>query len=321
MEQNSLLWLIPLAFCLDMIIGDPVYRFHPIRIIGNGIIIPMETLFRRIGFDGYFAGFALTALTVGIASGIIWWINHLLRPYTFILLAFNLYILYSCIAIKDLTEHVTRVEKALQAKDIVLARHFLAQVVGRETTHLSEQDIARACVETLAENLSDGIVAPLFYAFIGGAPLAMFYKAANTLDSMVGYKNERYARFGFCSARLDDLLNWIPARLSMGLILMSGIGHSASMHQACQIALSDRKQHSSPNSGHPEAALAGIMNIRLGGTGTYSGQIVKKPFINSAGNPVSLNHISVAENIVLRSAVLSLLLLSVLHWTVLQILS
>jgi adenosylcobinamide-phosphate synthase len=168
-------------------------------------------------------------------------------------------------------------------------------------------------VETLAENFSDGIVAPLFYAMIGGAPLALLYKAVNTMDSMVGYKNDRYKDFGYYPAKLDDLLNWIPARLTWLIMLINGFRYSKQMKSSIKIAVKDRKNHSSPNAGFPEAAMAGILQVRLGGPNLYNGVMVEKPYINENGEPAETDDIGRAWKLVFSSAVLSVILFILLR--------
>ncbi len=200
--------------------------------------------------------------------------------------------------------------EALEQDHIENAREHLSYIVGRETEHLDEEGIARACVETLAENFSDGIIAPLFYAFIGGAPFAVFYKAANTMDSMVGYKNEHYKNFGYFPARFDDIMNWIPARLSLFLVMLAGKKYSQNWSNAWAAALRDRNNHTSPNAAYPEAAMAGVLNLRLGGQNFYHGQRVEKPYINEIGNPVTLKDIRAAWNVTFASAVIALLIFS-----------
>lgn len=200
--------------------------------------------------------------------------------------------------------------EALEQDHIENAREYLSAIVGRETEHLDAEGIARACVETLAENFSDGIIAPLFYAFIGGAPFAIFYKAANTMDSMVGYKNERYKNFGYFPAKFDDVMNWIPARLSLFLVMLAGKKYSQNWGNAWTAALRDKHNHTSPNAAYPEAAMAGVLNLRLGGPNFYHGQRLEKPYINKSGNPVTLKHIRAAWNVTFASAIIALIVFS-----------
>lgn len=308
--MDILLWLVPLAFLLDLMIGDPVYAFHPVRIIGNGIIAPAEELLRSFGADGRGGGLLLLIFTLSVSAGTVLLLNHFLRNHSIVFFIINLYLIYSCIAVKDLRTHAGKVMNALEQGNIEQARKDLSAIVGRETDRLDPEGISRACVETLAENLSDGIIAPLFYALIGGAPLAVFYKASNTMDSMVGYKNERYEKFGYFPAKFDDLMNWIPARLSLIFVMLAGITYSHHWGKAWKIALADRYNHSSPNAAHPEAAMAGILNLRLGGPNYYHGKLIEKPYINKRGNPASPEDIRLAWKITFASSLIALLVFS-----------
>jgi adenosylcobinamide-phosphate synthase len=304
--MDTILFIVPLAFVMDLFIGDPVYRFHPIRIIGNGIIAPTENLLRALHLDGKAGGLILLIITLSLSAGAVLGINYFLKSYPIVSVIFNTYLIYSCIAVKDLRVHVEKVMQSLEAKNIELAREQLSWIVGRETKSLDAEAISRACVETLAENLSDGIIAPLFYAFSGGAPLAIFYKATNTMDSMVGYKNEKYENFGYFPAKFDDLMNWIPARLSFLLVMIAGKKYARSWKDAWGVAIRDRYNHTSPNAAHPEAAMAGILDLRLGGPNPYHGKWVEKPYINGYGNSVLLDDVRFAWKISFYSAIMAL---------------
>ncbi|MCP4113478.1 MAG: cobalamin biosynthesis protein CobD [Desulfobacteraceae bacterium] len=304
--MDTILWLIPSAFILDLFLGDPVYPFHPVRIIGNRIIVPIERLLRFAKFDGRAGGFILLIFTLLISGGTVFTINYYLKEYSIAYYIFNLYLIYSCIAVKDLRVHVGKVMESLEQDNIEQAREQLGAIVGRETSQLEPEEISRACVETLAENLSDGIIAPLFYAFAGGAPLAVFYKAANTMDSMVGYKNEQYEKFGYFPAKFDDFMNWIPARLSLILVMLAGKKYSQNWTGAWKIAANERHNHTSPNAAHPEAAMAGVLNLRLGGPNYYHGERVEKPYINKHGNPVGPDNVRAAWNIAFSASIIAL---------------
>jgi adenosylcobinamide-phosphate synthase len=293
------------AFLLDLILGDPAYRFHPIRLIGNGLIAPLERSLRKWGQDGCAGGAVLAAGTLAVVVGIVWTADALLSMHPLLQWFFRLYILYSCIALKDLNVHVMRVQQALAGGDIETARGHLSWIVGRETSGLSEVQIAAACIETLAENVSDGVIAPLFYAAAGGAPAAIAYKAVNTLDSMVGYKTAAYRRIGRVSARLDDAANYIPARLSFLFILAAGRMFRKN-GAAWRIAAANRRRHASPNAGYPEAAAAGVLNVRLGGPNEYHGETVEKPYVNETGNPPAQTDIEAARRIVFYAALIAL---------------
>ncbi len=316
--MDTILLLVPSAFILDLFLGDPVYPFHPVRIIGNQVIAPTEKLLRFAGFDGRAGGLILLLSTLLISAGTVLAVNYYLEQYCIAFYIFNLYLVYSCIAVKDLRVHVRKVMKSLEQENIEQARKQLGAIVGRETGQLESEEISRACVETLAENFSDGIVAPLFYAFAGGAPLAVFYKAANTMDSMVGYKNEQYEKFGYFPAKFDDLMNWIPARLSLILVMLAGKKYSQNWAGAWKLAVNERHSHTSPNAAHPEAAMAGVLNLRLGGANYYHGEKVDKPYINKQGNMVGPDDVRAAWNVAFTASIIALAVFAA--WRVLGVL-
>ncbi|MDP3297627.1 MAG: adenosylcobinamide-phosphate synthase CbiB [Thermodesulfovibrionia bacterium] len=229
------------------------------------------------------AGIFLVLIIVGSTYGLFFVINLLLTShFSLLTFIFLVYLISTTLATHELLKSAHSVINALKADHIDNARRNLSFIVGRDTTQLSRKDVLKATVETLAENASDGIIAPLFYFSIGGLPLAMAYKAINTLDSMVGYKNEKYKDFGWASARLDDSANYIPARITGILIVISSAIVSRSLftvHCSLSTMLRDGRNHLSPNSGVPEAAMAGALGIRLGGSSRYGGIIVDKPYI------------------------------------------
>jgi len=305
-----------LAFILDLAIGDPRWLPHPVRIIGRAIMY-VENLLRALfhGRGERTAGILLVILTVIPSALIAFFILMLLRQATagFLLIiskAVLIYLIGTTIALQELISSAKQVIDSVEAGMLDDARRHLSMIVGRDTTDLSEEGILRATIETLAENLSDGVIAPLFYLAIGGLPLAMAYKAINTLDSMIGYKNEKYIRFGWAAARLDDIANYIPARLSGLLIVISSFiiqrSFSAARH-AMNIMLRDGTNHTSPNSGVPEAAMAGALGVRLGGPSTYGGVIVAKPYIGNIRNEDYLAAAGKTGNIVLTAAGLAVI--------------
>jgi adenosylcobinamide-phosphate synthase len=275
--------VIALALMLDLIMGDPRWLPHPVSLIGR-LIEALDHVMRRPWLDLRIAGILLMLLTVGIASGTTWLILrglHQLSPLAGFIGA--IYISSTCLATRSLHIESARVAAALTSGDLQAARHYLSRIVGRDTDQLEEPEIWRALVETVAENSSDGIIAPLFWLTVGGPVAAIAYKAVSTLDSMVGYKNERYLELGWASARMDDLLNFIPARLTALLMIIAAALRGYSASGAVQATLRDRLKHPSPNSGHPEAAAAGALGIRLGGASSYSGIPSLKEYI---GNPI-----------------------------------
>lgn len=194
----------------------------------------------------------------------------------------------------------------LKENDLIQARKALSQIVGRDTAYLNEEQIIRACVETVAESSVDGILSPLFYSFAGGPGAAMAYKAVSTLDSMVGHKDERYIRFGWASARLDDVANYIPARISGVLIPIASFLCGYGLRKSLRIAFRDGRKHQSPNSGIPEAAMAGALRVQLGGPSTYQGEVIKKPFIGDVQNRLTLESIGMAITIMQVASLLFL---------------
>ena len=278
--MNEALALI-LACALDAMIGDPKWLPHPVVIIGNAID-RLETLLTKLISNKKLAGIILTAIISGgallSAYGMEQALFYLMstKSALFASAAF-VYLISTTIASRGL---ITSVRSVLMTDDINTARARLRHIVGRDTANLDMDAVRRAAIETLAENASDGIVAPLFYFALGGLPLAMFYKAVNTLDSMVGYRNTRYRQLGWASAKLDDIMNLIPARLTGLLIALAAwLVRQADMSGAFKIMRRDGQKHLSPNGGIPEAAMAGALGIRLGGPSVYENVTVEKPYI------------------------------------------
>lgn len=259
------------AIVLDLFIGDPRWLPHPV--IGMGKLISLlETRWNR-GKRRRIKGVGLTLVTVGAVYVLSFIIVHgAYRIHFFLGIVIEMVLIWTTIAMNGLRAAALEVASPLFKGDLRQARTKLGWIVGRDTEHLDETEIVRGTVETVAENTVDGITAPLFWALIGGAPAALAYRAVNTLDSMVGYKNERYAQFGWASARLDDAANWIPARLTaFSMWISSFFIRGSSSFQALPVTLRDAPKHPSPNSGWPEAMVAGLMGVQLGGRNTYQG--------------------------------------------------
>src|SRR3989338_2737221 len=279
------------AYLLDMVFGDPQWRLHPVMIIGF-CVQHMETFLRAVGRNEKVAGVLLVVLIVAPTYGIVFLLIKIAFKCSLYLgIAVNAFLIYTAIAMKDLKVHVYKIYDALKCHDSIRARKALSLVVGRDTENLAEKDIVRASVETVAENSVDGVISPLFYAFIGGAPLALSYKAINTLDSMAGYKNQRYKNFGWASARLDDAANFIPARLSLLFLTVASWLCGSNGLGALRIGIRDGRKNPSPNSGIPEAAMAGALGVQLGGLSTYNSVCVLKPFIGDNIFPLQMRHI------------------------------
>jgi adenosylcobinamide-phosphate synthase len=279
----SSLYLVLAAILLDLLIGDPKWIPHPVIIIGKVISYFERTMNR--GKSRKIKGI-LTALTIVggtlLSVYLLLYLANLIHPFLEIIL--EIYLISSTIAIKGLQQAAREVALPLLNGDIDLARKKLSYIVGRDTETLPPREVTRGTVETVAENTVDAIIAPLCWALIGGAPLAMVYRAINTLDSMVGYKNDKYEQFGWASARLDDVVNWIPARLTaIFLWLFSWIIPHSQKWNAVIVTARDAKKHPSPNSGWPEAMVAGLLGVVLGGMNKYQGV---ESYRQEMGNPL-----------------------------------
>lgn len=300
---------VVVAFLLDWWWGDPRWLPHPVVAIGKSISF-LENILRREKHPPLvqkLAGALLTAVVVTgtyvLAALLIRWAGQALGPGRFLL---STLLLYTTLATRSLKEHVLAVRAALKEGNLQEARQALSLVVGRDTEKLTESEIARAAIETAAENASDGIVAPLFYAFLGGAPLALAYKAVNTLDSMIGYRNQRYLYFGFAAAKLDDLANYLPARLTALLLAATGASLGLDVARALQTVRRDARKHASPNSGFPEAAMAGLLVVRLGGLNYYQGVPSFHGILGEEGQAPTPAHIDQALAVVQVAAWLAL---------------
>jgi len=282
--------ILLLAVILDFLIGDPEYKFHPIRLIGY-LINRLERFFRRITNNQRFNGFVFLIVIVVTVLLFAYYLTNLWWP-------FDLFLVYSSLAVKDLRDKASEIEELLSVKNITEARKSLSMIVGRDTEDLDEKEIARATIETVAENFTDGIVSPIFWYAIGGTPFMLAYKAVNTLDSMVGYKNQEYKDFGFASAKIDDFLNFLPARLTYFLIPLSGLFLRLNYLRSIKIGLRDGQKNPSPNSGISEALVAGLLGIQLGGTNFYFGEKFDKPKIGDATKEIEIDDIGNSINIV-----------------------
>lgn len=303
------------AFMLDFLFGDPSTLPHPVRLIGTYISCFEKQVRRFIKSEHAFkvAGVLLLVTTVVLAYLLPWYVLKLagqISPYLYHVI--NILLMYTCIAARCLADEGSRIYNALAEEDLNKSRRLLSMIVGRDTASLDENGITRGAVETVAENASDGVIAPLFYMFIGGAPLAMAYKAVNTLDSMVGYKNERYLHFRRASARFDDAANYIPARLTGVLMVAASMILGLDYKRSLNILMRDGKNHSSPNSGFPEAAAAGALGVQLGGTNYYFGKPVVKPTIGEPLRPLDRKDIKSAVVMMYTASMLALVLFTLL---------
>lgn len=271
-----------LAYILDRIIGDPYNFPHPVKYIGKLIKTTEKIIRKTCHTQGAkkLGGLFLFLITVGITSVITWMMVEIsFKANIYIGTAVQTILMYTCLATKCLYDEGLKVYECVKSGDLEKSRIQISYLVGRDTTNLSFDEIIRATVETVAENTVDGVIAPMFYAIIGGAPLMMAYKAVNTLDSMVGYKNELYKDIGFFSAKIDDIFNFIPARISLIGFVFASLVKGQNQSDCVKIAIRDRKNHKSPNCAYPEGAVAGALGVQLGGTNIYFGEIVEKPTI------------------------------------------
>ncbi|MDR0311525.1 MAG: adenosylcobinamide-phosphate synthase CbiB [Acidobacteriota bacterium] len=260
------------AFGLDLLLGDPRRLPHPVKLIGRFALV-LEAPLRRRFTNLRAAGIAAAVLVVG-SAGLITWAAIRCAAFAHPVAGdvISILLLYTTFAARDLLRHSHKVYKALQADDIRGAREAVAMLVGRDTKNLDEGGVSRAAVESVAENLIDGVTAPIFFAALGGPVAAIMYKAASTLDSTFGYKTERYLFFGWASARLDDALNYLPARLTVPFIAIAAAVSGFRPFCALRVCLRDGRKHSSPNAGLGEAAVAGALGLQLGGLNYYDGE-------------------------------------------------
>lgn len=297
------------GFALDFIFGDPVQIYHPIRIIGN-LIQWLEGILRRL-FNGKherFAGGILCLLVIFISAGIPFMCLVIARQiHPLLQYALESFWCFQLLAAKSLRTESLKVAKELEKGDLESARTAVSMIVGRDTKQLDADGIVRAAVETVAENTSDGVTAPLLYMLLGGAVLGFCYKAVNTMDSMVGYKNEKYRDFGYAAAKLDDLLNYIPARLSALFMVLAAFLTGMDGRQAWKIWRRDRHKHASPNSAQTEAACAGALQIQLAGDAWYFGKLHKKEYIGDALRPVENSDIKKSAVLMYGTAILVML--------------
>ena len=267
------------AFVLDLFFGDPRWMPHPVRGIG-WLAMQTEALLRRTALPLRLAGILAVLVVVGGSAGIAGLLIVLatrVHPAAGMVVA--IYLMYSCFAVKDLAGHAEAVRKALDADDIELARQKVSFIVGRDTADLTASGIALAATESVAENSVDGVTAPLFYALLFGPVGAIAYKAINTLDSTFGYKNERYLEFGWAAARLDDLANYLPARVTVLVIALAAAISKLRVYDIFQVVRQGARLHASPNAGYPECAYAGALGVTFGGGRSYGGEFHNSPLL------------------------------------------
>lgn len=309
--MNRLIFFIKIwiAYVLDLIFGDPQNVVHPVQVIGKIISAGEKVLLRKK--YKFLAGAVLNIFTVSITYTLMYLISKSVKISVFFMII-EIYLMYTIFSINSLAREGNRVYRILKEGDIEKARKDLSYLVSRDTEMMDEKMIIRSTMETISENTVDGIVAPMFYMFLGGMPLAMAYKAINTLDSMVGYKNEKYMEFGKFSAKVDDVANFIPARITGILIVLASMILGYDYKNSLKIFLRDRKNHSSPNSAHSEASVAGALGVQFGGKVSYFGKETDKPTIGDKTKEFELEDIRKNIRIMYVTSFLSLVIFSLI---------
>ena len=310
---------LALGFLIDVLLGDPHSLPHPVVAIGK-LIAALEKALRRLfpatPAGERWAGGVLWLLTVSISGGVPFALLYACAHVSpWLRLAVESLMCWQILAARSLRDESMKVYAALKTGDLEKSRYFVSMIVGRDTQYLDEQGVTRAAVETVAENCSDGVIAPLFFLALGGAPLGFFYKAVNTMDSMLGYVEPPYKDIGFFPAKLDDVFNYLPARLSALLMLLGEGLLGMDMKEGWRIYRRDRHNHASPNSAQTESVCAGLMGLRLAGDAVYHGVLHKKPYIGDARREITPEDIPLSCKLMYATTVLMLLLCGgVLLW-------
>jgi len=324
--------LLLAAFLLDCLVGDPPYRLHPVRLIGK-LVVGVSSWLRRAGLWSRAGGTLLAVLvpaTVLFAYGALRFMLLLFHPVSAVV--FDLYIAYSCLALRDLVKHAIPVADALNRDDLAGARTAVQKMIGRVADSLDGNGVARAAVESVSEGSLDGFLSPLFWFLVGavaghlagcpagacGVGAMLVYRCVNTMDSMVGYRSSEYLAFGSVSARSDDLMNFLPARLTGPILYIAAALSRLDANAGWRAFVSDRLKHASPNSAHPESFMAGALGIVLGGPSQYPHGLVVKPWIGNGSSDVTADHIQAACRLVRNagwlSTVLTVLFMIGLGW-------
>ena len=314
---------LAIGFILDLIFGDPYWLPHPIRFIGN-LISNGEKLIRgnkeksaeRQRVEGVILAVSVIVIST-IIPIIILVAARMINNY--LGLAIESFMCYQILATKGLKTESMKVYKKLAEEDLEGARYAVSMIVGRDTKALDEAGVAKAAVETVAENTSDGIIAPMIFMAIGGAPLGFLYKAINTLDSMIGYKNDKYLNFGRFAAKLDDIANFIPARISAYLMIFASFILGFNYKGAYKIYSRDKYNHASPNSAHTESVCAGALNIQLAGNAYYFGKLYEKPTIGDDLRPINYDDIKKANKLLYATAFICLAAVEIIKWAIIVI--
>lgn len=297
-----------IGFILDFIFGDPNFSLHPIRMIGKLIELCEKfvlKLFKNKFLGGIFIVIFVCLISV-LFSVIVLWIAYTLNIYFGIFV--ESIICYFMLATKSLKKESMKVYKKLKYGTLDEGRKAVSMIVGRDTENLTKEGVIKATVETVAENLSDGVISPMLYMLFGGAVLGVFYKSVNTMDSMIGYKNDKYILLGRCAAKLDDLVNFIPSRISAVMLILASVILKKDFKNAVKIFKRDRFNHSSPNSAQTEAACAGALRIQLAGNAYYFGRLYEKPFIGDFLENIAEEHIIAVNNMMYTASILTMII-------------
>lgn len=309
-----------MGYILDLIFGDPYWMPHPVRFIGNLISI-LEKVIRRFmpktKRGEYIGGIILTVMVVSISMVIPLVIILIAKTINkYLALIVESFMCYQILATKSLKVESMKVYDELAKNDLPSARKAVSMIVGRDTKDLTFSGVAKAAVETVAENTSDGIIAPMIFIAIGGAPMGFFYKAINTMDSMVGYKNEKYMNFGRFAAKLDDVVNYLPARISAYQMILSSFFLRYDYKNAFKIYKRDRYNHASPNSAQTESVCAGALDVQLAGNAYYFGKLYEKPTIGDDIREINYDDIKKANRLLYCTSIISIVIISVIKITI-----
>ncbi|KFZ26723.1 MAG: Cobalamin biosynthesis protein CbiB [Candidatus Izimaplasma bacterium HR2] len=305
--------IIVIAYGLDLILGDP-FPFHPVILIGRLITYIEKKIYR----DSVLSGLILFILVQTIIILFIYMLRQVLFEYLVIVL--DIYIIYSLFATKSLYIETKKVTNEIKKQNIEGARKSLSYLVSRDISELEYEEINKALIETISENTIDGVLAPIMFAFIGlyfdlAVEFLLFYKITSTLDSMVGYKNDKYSKFGYTSAKTDDILNFIPSRIGSIIMLLSGI-FVGNIKTGIFYFFKDRKNNNSPNAGHPESVIAGLFEIELQGDGHYFGQIVHKAKIGINKNKITVRVVNKTYFVMFLSSLITMIILGGLYYEI-----
>ena len=309
-----------MGYILDLIFGDPYWMPHPVRFIGN-LISLLEKVIRRFmpktKRGEYIGGIILTVMVVSISMVIPLVIILIAKTINkYLALIVESFMCYQILATKSLKVESMKVYDELAKNDLPSARKAVSMIVGRDTKDLTFSGVAKAAVETVAENTSDGIIAPMIFIAIGGAPMGFFYKAINTMDSMVGYKNEKYMNFGRFAAKLDDVVNYLPARISAYQMILSSFFLRYDYKNAFKIYKRDRYNHASPNSAQTESVCAGALDVQLAGNAYYFGKLYEKPTIGDDIREINYDDIKKANRLLYCTSIISIVIISVIKITI-----